>query len=346
MVNYRTLIGNINNRYNPESLSNVQKNLDRIICGIDGDVKKYVRLAMNEVDPFYTQKTLDAGECVKKHLEQGLPYFVDFAYQGSVMTRTHIRGVSDIDLLTFAKEFSRTDYAKAKSYVESNQFSMNPAVSRVQNWLNSFSLYTGDAEADLRRLRLDDEKVLKSKYAICDTSKPKSIRITNQHLHRDVDVVVASWHDSLDFIKGAGDEYRGIYIYDKDENESLGPDFPFLSIKRINDRSALTDGRLKKMIRFLKNVKADSTLSIDLSSFDINAICYDIDVDDYKYLHYLALVPVIWLKLHRLCTDSLMANNLKSVDGSEYIFRNKPSKIENLKRLENEVWKIYNEIKL
>ena len=47
MVNYRTLIGNINNRYNPESLSNVQNNLDRTIYGIAGDVKKYVRLAMN-----------------------------------------------------------------------------------------------------------------------------------------------------------------------------------------------------------------------------------------------------------------------------------------------------------
>ena len=69
MTNYRNLIGNINNRYNPEALYSVQSSLERTIGDIDGDVKKYVRLAMNEVDPLYTQKTLDAGECVKKHLE-------------------------------------------------------------------------------------------------------------------------------------------------------------------------------------------------------------------------------------------------------------------------------------
>jgi hypothetical protein len=156
---------------------------------------------------------------------------------------------------------------------------------------------------------------------------------------------VASWHDSLDYIKGLGDPYRGIYIYDKDNNKRLGPDFPFLSIDRINTRSLYTEGRLKKMIRFLKNVKADSELSIDLSSFDINAICYDINVNEYKDSHYLDLVRVVWLKLFTLCWNETEANNLKSVDGTEYIFRDKPSKMASLRRLRDEVSKIYNEIK-
>ena len=345
MTDYKSLINRIEDRYNPELLTEASNRTVASLAGIDRDIAKYVKLAMNEVDQLYTQKTLDAGESAKSRLQECLPYQVDFRYQGSVMTRTHIKGISDIDLLTITKVFQDTDYTKAKQFLENNQYSYSNDAARVRVWVNNFSRYTGDANGNLRQLRFDDERVLKSRYAICDTTKAKAIRITNQNYHRDVDVVVASWHDSLDYIKGLGDTYRGIYIYDKDRNERLGPDFPFLSIDRINARSISTDGRLKKMIRFLKNVKADSELTIDLSSFDINAICYDIDFNEYKDSHYLDLVRVIWLKLYTLCCNETEANNLKSVDGTEYIFRNKPSKMENLRRLREEVYKIYNEIK-
>lgn len=185
---------------------------------------------------------------------------------------------------------------------------------------------------------------MKSHYVICETSKPKSIRITNQNLHRDVDVVVASWHDSFEYIRGDGDVHRGINIYDKQKNERFGPDFPFLSIDRINRRSTETEGRLKKMIRFLKNIKADASVNIELSSFDINAICYDIHIDEYRNSYYLDLVRVLWLKLYHLCQNESEANILRSVDGTEYIFRNKPSKLESLKLLYNEVLQIYKDI--
>lgn len=345
MADYRSLINRIEDRYNPELITEARNRTISSLAGIDRDVTKYVKLAMNEVDMFYTQKTLDAGESAKSSLQEGLPYQVDFRYQGSVMTRTHIRGVSDIDLLTITKEFQDTDYTKAKEFLENNPYSYSGDAARVRAWVNNFFRYTGDANGNLRHLRLDDERVLKSRYIVCDTTKPKAIRVTNQHYHRDIDVVVASWHDSLDYIKGLGDPHRGIYIYDKDSNRRLGPDFPFLSIDRINTRSSYTEGRLKKMIRFLKNVKADSELSIDLSSFDINAICYDINVNEYKDLYYLDLVRVMWFKLFALCCKETEANNLKSVDGTEYIFRDKPSKMESLRRLRDEVYKIYNEIK-
>ena len=124
----------------------------------------------------------------------------------------------------------------------------------------------------------------------------------------------------------------------------MGPDFPFLSIKRINDRSSETGGRLKKMIRFLKNVRTDSDKVIDLTSFEINAICYDIPVSYYQDAYYLDLVRILWLKLYRLCTNQSKADNLVSVDGTEYVFRDKPERLEQLKKLRNEVFTIYNEL--
>ena len=80
---------------------------------------------------------------------------------------------------------------------------------RIKNWVNNFTRYFGDANNDLRQLRLEDERILQSHYVICDIAKPKSIRITNQNLHRDVDVVVASWHDSLEYVKVRRCLYRG-----------------------------------------------------------------------------------------------------------------------------------------
>lgn len=344
MADYTTLINRIESRYNPESLREVRTRSFSSLSDIDRDIAKYVKLAMNEVDQLYTQKTLDAGENAKSHLQRELQQNVDFRYQGSVMTRTHIRGVSDIDLLTITGRFQDTDLTKAKAYIESHPYSYDNNTIRIRNWVNGFSRYMGDANDDLRQLRLEDERILSSHYVLCDISKPKSIRITNQNLHRDVDVVVASWHDSFEYISGSGDAYRGIQIYDKQNHIRLGPDFPFLSIDRINTRSTYTEGRLKKMIRFLKNVRTDAPVNIDLTSFDINAICYDINTNEYCNAYYIDLVRILWLKLYHLCQNESEADNLKSVDGTEYIFRYNSSKKENLKRLKDEVWKIYNDL--
>ena len=342
MADYRRLIEGIQGRYNPDFNREVQNRSIQDLAGIDRDIAKYVKLAMNEVDDYYTQKTLEAGENAKTHLRENLRFAVDFEYQGSVMTRTHIRGASDIDLLTITRKFNHTDYSKAVDFVKTNSYGFG--LDKVRSWLYYFNAYTGNTNADLRELRLDDERVLRMRYSQCDTSKPKSIKITNLHLHRDVDVVVASWHDSLNYIRGYGDEYRGVQIYDKDKDLRLGPDFPFLSIKRINDRSSETGGRLKKMIRFLKNVRTDSEKKIDLTSFEINAICYDIPVSNYQDAYYLDLVRILWLKLYNLCMNQSEADNLVSVDGTEYVFRDKPERLEQLKKLKNEVFTIYNEL--
>jgi|WetSurMetagenome_2_1015567.scaffolds.fasta_scaffold64900_2 hypothetical protein len=346
MQEYSNLIDKIQARYNPDFINEVQVRSLSDIRGINQDIAKYVKLAMNEVDEYYTQITMNAGENVKQHLKDELSCAVDLRYQGSVMTQTHIKGVSDIDLLTITKKFDDTDYIKAKNIVETVQTDLSYLdVDRIKRWIDSFSQYLGDANSDLLALRMEDEKIMKGCYSICDISKGKSIKITNTHYHRDVDVVIASWHDSVDYIRGCGDIYRGLQIYNKTTNMRIGPDFPFLSIERINQRSTETGGRLKRMIRFLKNVRTDADVEILLTSFDINAICYDIPKSQYEDLYYLQLVCVMWNKLYHLCNNLDEADNLKSVDGSEYIFRNNSSKLENLKKLESQVWDIYQKIK-
>lgn len=345
MSRYDSFISKIQDRYNPEHNREIDLRVNSELSGIDKDVARYVKMAMNEVDQHYTQITLDAGENVKQHLKDN-QIGIDYRYQGSVMTRTHIRGVSDIDLLTITSKFNDTDLTKVVNILNSPYPAYNYwEMDQLRRWKDSFSRYQGNANADLRALRLDDESILQRYYSQCDITRPKSIKVTNLHFHRDIDVVVASWHDSVDYIRGLGEEYRGIQIYNKDSNQRIGPDYPFLSISKINNRSSETGGRLKKMIRFLKNVRTDSDNEISLTSFEINAICYDIPVEDYQNLHYLELVKVLWLKLYHLCTNDKEADELKSVDGTEYIFRNNHQKLEELKKLQSEVWNIYQEIK-
>lgn len=341
MQNYQNLIDRIENRYNPDRLNEVRTKSFSALWGISDDVAKYVRLAMMQVDDSYTQKTLDAGSAIQTHLKNNLITPVEFRYQGSVMTQTHIKGVSDIDLLAVTDKFSGTDLLKVCDIINSNDANYSYSdKQKLRLWHNNFNRYEGDSCGDLAALRAECERILQRIYRECNVSKPKSIRIRNSHYNREVDVVVSNWYDSVDYIRGMGNEYRGIQIFDKHLRQRLDPDFPFLSIKRINDRSSSTTGRLKRMIRFLKNVRTDSEQEIKLTSFDINAICYDIPVVDYANCSYMDLVPVIYGKLLTLCGSSIQRDSLKSVVGDEYIFKDNPEKVAALKLLKTEVLSI------
>lgn len=344
--NYRQLAESIRGRINPEDFALTKSFSDELSTISYSDVLVYIRLAMKAVDPEYTQRTKDAGDRVKEHLTKELED-VSFKYQGSVMTDTHIKGYSDIDLLTICEKFYQPDNKNIRELLETperREKFYQSSIEKLQNELNGTS-YAGSAIDDLKNLRLDSERILKGVYSVCDIKKPKSIKIKNLSLNREVDVVIANWFDDITSIINSKGEYRGIQIYNKDTNSRETADYPFLSIKRINERSSETNGRLKKMIRFLKNSKANSDQNIDLSSFDINAICYDIKVSEYQNSSFYELVPVIYNQMKSICNDQTKADSIVSVDGREWIFRYKSGKIENLKKLLAEVEGIFIDLK-
>lgn len=338
MKDYQKLIKNIRERSNPESLLLEKAFTDELSSISYSDVLKYISYAMKGVETVYTKRSKLAGERVQIHLKEILTSVV-YKYQGSVMTNTHIKGASDIDLLVIADNFHTFDRKTITEVLNTesirSQLSQSQKI-KLQNELKGGGYLNGSN--DLRKNRLDSENRLNTVYDICDMSHPKAIKITNKNLNRDVDVVIAAWYDNvISVLQDKKEEFRGVQIYNKDTNSKGNPDYPFLSIKRINERSSETNGRLKKMIRFIKNIKADSKLEITLSSFDLNAICYDIKTEDYKSKIFYELVPVVFLQLKKISEDEDKANNLKSVDGNEYIFRNNPNKLDSLKNLLSEV---------
>ncbi len=343
-INYNTRIDKLKSRYNPEKIQLFEDRVFHETLGVIGDTQKYIRMAMMAVDDAYTAKTKQAGEAAKEHLKRELTD-VEFRYQGSVMTDTHIKGASDIDLLVLCTKFNHTDIDRVRLELNDTANHTYSELERLRSYDNRFSRYQGNCYADLRQLRLDIERVMSAQYQKCDITKPKSVKITNQNLHRDVDVVTSCWYDSFFYVVNGEDEKdRAISIFNKETNTDKGPDYPFLGISRINKRSSVTNGRLKRMIRFLKNVRSDSDQTIDLSSFEINAICYDIPKEDYINKDYKELVEVVWSKMYHLWNDGL-ADQLKSVVGDEYVFMGKPEKVQALKLLEDEVWNISKDLK-
>lgn len=336
MTDYRQLLSNIKTRHNPENRYLVES---RMFTGLPGDIsdlQRYVYMAMMAVDDSYTSKTKEAGQRVRTHLQDGGLTNVSYHYQGSVMTDTHIKGYSDIDLLVICEKYYSYDSASVKQILASyNTRYSYSQLSKLRS-IDNASPYTGNVYDDLRTIRVQSESILSRKYLKCDISHPKAIKITNQDLHRDVDIVTAGWYDNVNsIINDQNITYRDIQVYDKVANNRCAADYPFLSIERINTKSVNTGGRLKRMIRFLKNIKADSKQKIDLSSFDINAICYNIDIDAYKDLHYLYLVTIVFLQLHKIAYDESYANSITSVDGKEYIFRGNNKRREVATMLQN-----------
>jgi len=113
--NYHQLTNNVRSMIDPERIM-LEKSIQEDLSSIRySDVVEYVRFAMNGVDPAYTQKTKDAGENVKTHLTNGGLSDASFRYQGSVMTNTHIKGYSDIDLLTISEKFYQYDFWDVRS---------------------------------------------------------------------------------------------------------------------------------------------------------------------------------------------------------------------------------------
>jgi hypothetical protein len=126
---------------------------------------RYALGAMQEVGPDYTRISMETAERVGGQLETaltaaGIP--VAFHLQGSVPLNVHIRGVSDVDLLTIETGFLT--------------FSTWGAWSKTGH----YSSTTRTSVGVLSRLRQEAEKTLKDKYpaAKVDTTGGKAINIS------------------------------------------------------------------------------------------------------------------------------------------------------------------------
>ena len=141
---------------------------------LDKPYARYALGSMQAVSDRYTQISIETATRVGRQLESGLNRSVSFRLQGSVPLDVHIRGVSDVDLLTLDDSFL--------TYMLTG-----PTASSYTTPTPLTSLGV------LLNLRNQAEAVLKSAYpaATVDCSGGKCIALSGGSLARPVDVVPA-----------------------------------------------------------------------------------------------------------------------------------------------------------
>ncbi|MCY1633920.1 hypothetical protein [Marinifilum sp. D737] len=323
--NYKALLANQELRMNPESVELQKAIRDELQRTPDNTIVQYIKKSMFGVDELYTRRTIEAGNKVKNQLNSKISD-ISFDFQGSVMTNTHIRGYSDIDLLTITEKFYTFDRSGISNAVNQPNAYFKYTQDQINTLTNALrgGGYTNGL-IDLRSLRIDCENTLLNVYNNVNISRPKSIEIELTSPKRKVDVVIACWYQDTNYYLNEDKINKAIQVFCKGEtaiyDKKLNADYPFKRIKLLNDKDLQVNGRLKRMIRLLKTLKYDSDQEIKLSSFDINAIIYDIDTWKYNSKSYLELIPVIYDQLRILSNNFSIRYNLKSLDGKEYIFR-------------------------
>jgi hypothetical protein len=218
---------------------------------------RYVIGSLQPIDFAYTQKTIEERTRVEKQLADGFARAglgINFDYQGSVTNDTHIRVYSDVDLLTICP----LSYA-----IEPPN---KPTVA-----------YNGDPISDLREIRRRTIEILRAAFpaATVDRSKGKCLNISGGSLARKIDLIASEWWHTVEFMQQPQKHWLGIQVLDNDEGKRV-PNKPFLHNKRIEERDLETGGGLRKVIRLFKPLKYDNESKIEVSSYDIAGIAYNI----------------------------------------------------------------------
>tara|TARA_R110001583_G_scaffold139765_1_gene291962 strand:+ start:2405 stop:3508 length:1104 start_codon:yes stop_codon:yes gene_type:complete len=238
---------------------------------------KYVIGSMAAVSEKSTETSIAEGERVATTLIGLLEtagVSTEFKMQGSVALDIHIEGYSDVDMLILKKGIVGVETPTIGNY--SPPSDPRPLLEIV------------------KEIRTESEAKLTSRYhaAVVDCNGSKSIAVSGGSLMRHIDIVPSCWYDSLIYQSTQMEHDRPVKIYDK-SNHCFIENSPFLHIKRVNDKDAHYGGNLKKVIRLMKNIRADmpdnkKRTAKALSSYDLAGIAFHMD-DALQCSQYLPL---------------------------------------------------------
>jgi len=256
--------------------------------------------AMQPINPEYTKNTFAQGDRVKNQLNERLTQQCDYEYQGSTTTDTHIKAHSDIDLLMIYKGWT---------WLEPPQVPKKP--------------YEGDPKEDIRNLRSAAGTALRSAFpqTELDDQGSRAIRLSGASLTRQVDVVPASWFDTIEYTRTGDKVFRGVKVFDSKRGE-FKANTPFLHKRRIEERDQETRGGLRKAIRLMKTLMYDSEGRADISSYNICGIAYNIASDNLAVQRprELAILEACHEYCQRLLRDSMERDRIIVPDGHRKVF--------------------------
>lgn len=199
---------------------------------LDKPNTRYALGAMQAVDPDYTRISLETADRVGNQLLtrlEGEGIYVEFRIQGSVALDVHIRGVSDVDLLTLDRYFRTYNRygPKSGSYSASDT--------------------TESSQQRLMKICSKSEVALSNAFpaATVDKAGGKAIALYGGSLARPVDVVPSHWYDTTEYQTSGREADRAVTILDKNVPTTLD-NWPFLHIHKIMNRTVRSEAASKK----------------------------------------------------------------------------------------------------
>jgi hypothetical protein len=294
-----------------------------------GKSTKYLLGAIAPVERKRTDALKGQGNRVEEQLTTRLkaPYpNLGFRRQGSVSNNTHIRYYSDVDVLVIIDKFHSLEHPQ------------QPTNPYPQETANQDLLDLRNAAAKELGLAFPAVKV--------DNSGTKSLALTGGSLICKVDVVPANWLNTNAFVRGEGDDTRGIEVLDKVEMKRVS-NYPFLFNKRLEDHDARRSGLPRMLVRLLKTMKADHEEEtpqdpIELSSFDLCSLVYRMP-DQYlssRIYQPLDVIRNLLLWIAHLRTDEVTRSSLMAIDDSRKLF-DTATKAPGLAKLQADLQSIY-----
>jgi len=313
MLNYDLLDEQLQNRQPFEKRAVYARHFSK-----SADVSTEDRLVemMQPIDPEYTEKSFAEGESVKSGLSAYLSarFSASYEFQGSVTSNTHIKLHSDIDLLVLHGLFVIRD-----GYVPPG---------------NTFG---GSVLGELVSLREESSTALRRRFttATVDSSPGKAIALSGYPLERKVDVVMASWWDTLDYQRSQDKPDRGIHILNSRVPETMR-NKPFLHNQRLDRKDGRTGG-LRKAIRLLKSLKYSSQPQLKISSYDIASIVYNMTDTALSVPEdaYTTLAKNVYGELKRFADNSTVRDSMMVPNETRKVFAPDGTSLEALKELQS-----------
>jgi hypothetical protein len=265
----------------------------------EGEDIKYLLESMDPMDADHTKVSLTEAERIYKYLEP----FCTIRLQGSVTTNTHIRYHSDIDVLTITEAFKIYELPLPLG----------------------ISTYSGDAVTTLKALRALSRKTIGDAFPkVLLKDKNRAVELSGGSLQRKIDLVTANWYETKASQISHADRDRGVYILDASTNSTV-LNKPFLHQALINEKNANTGDGLARGIRFLKTLKVDADSKIEISSYDICSLVWNMDSDklsgrvehSFQLAQYVENTLWVWTQNPAYLASLNVPNLTRKIIGSE-----------------------------
>ncbi len=257
---------------------------------------RYAMESMQEIDSAYSYKVYANTRKIQDAVK-AFPYSPSPAirYQGGLRTETHIRLYGEVDML-----FLLDQNASSKSVLELGKY--------LRDWAS------------------------KQDFQHVDYSDGLRIKLVTQKPACRINLIPAAWIDNPQFLQKKNEVYRGAVIYNFKEKTKKKL-LPFLNLARINDKDSETNGGYRKVVRLLKSLANDD--SVSLNSYELAGLVYHVSNEQLisKQGRELSVLPAVLAYMEELLRDKERFEMLVSPSEKELVFGTRANRKEAVSKL-------------